>query len=293
MSAPVLVTGGAGSVGRRLVEMFAAAGQPVSVFDLPAMDFSGLEGRDGVQVFRGDITDAQDVRNAARTASAVVHLAAILPPNSERDRDLTIRVNVDGTKRVVEALEEANPDAMLVFTSSVSTYGDTAGEHSPIRVGHPQQAIDIYADSKIAGERVLRESKLLNTVVLRIAGIAVPAFLEPPDPGPSWKNSGWRWSIATTWSTRFSTRLARRRLPARCCTSAGGATWQLRGRDYARDFYEFMGAPARRRRTGDARWMDWYDTEESQRILKYQSRSYERYSDQMRAIVQAMMEESP
>jgi len=294
VSAPVLVTGGAGSVGRRLVEMFAAAGQPVNVFDLPAMDFSGLEGRDGVQVFRGDITDAQDVRNAARTASAVIHLAAILPPNSERDRDLTFRVNVDGTRRVVEALEEANPDAMLVFTSSVSTYGDTAGEYPPIRVGHPRQAIDIYADSKIAGERVLMESKLMNTVVLRIAGIAVPAFLEPPDPWPFMEEQRvemvHRDDVVDAIFNAARTPAA----AGKVLHVAGGATWQLRGRDYARDFYDFMGAPSEEATYRETPgWMDWYDTDESQRILKYQSRSYERYSDQMRAIVQAMIEESP
>ena len=292
MSGPFLVTAGAGSVGRRLVEMFVAAGQPVSVFDLPAMGFSGLEGHDGVQVFRGDITNALDVRNATRTAPSVVHLAALLPPNSERDRALTFPVNVDGTKRLVEALEAANPDAMLVFTSSISTYGDTTDEEPPVRVGHSQQAIDIYAASKIAGEEVLRESALGNTVVLRIAGIAVPAFLEPPDPWPFMKEQRvemvHRDDVVDALFNASHTPEA----AGKVLHIAGGATWQLLGRDYARDFYEFMGALAEEatyRKTPG--WMDW-DNEESQRILKYQSRSYEHYSDEMRAMVRAMMAES-
>ena len=293
MSGPVLVTGGAGSVGRRLVEMFVAAGQPISVFDLPAMDFTGLDGRDGVQVFRGDITNAQDVRNATQAASAVVHLAALLPPNSERDRDLTFRVNVGGTERVVEALEEVNPDAMLVFTSSISTYGHTAGEEPPIRVGHPQHAIDVYAESKIAGEEVLRGSALRNTVVLRIAGIAVPAFLEPPDPWPFMEDQRVEMVHRDDVVDALYNAARAPEAAGKVLHIAGGATWQLHGRDYVRDFYEFMGAPAEdatyRETPG---WMDWYDTEESQRILKYQGRSYEHYSDQMRAIVQAMMAES-
>ena len=37
-------------------------------------------------------------------------------------------------------------------------------------------------------------------------------------------------------------------------------------------------------------WMDWYDTEESQRILGYQNRSYQHYIGEMRGIIQAMME---
>jgi nucleoside-diphosphate-sugar epimerase len=270
--------------------MFVAAGQPVNVFDLPAMDFSGLEGRDGVQIFKGDVTDSRDVRIATRTASAVVHLAALLPPNSERDRDLTFRVNVDGTRRVVEALVESNPDAMLVFTSSISTYGDTADEEPPIRVGHPQRAIDIYADSKIAGETVLRESGLKNTVVLRIAGIAVPAFLEPPDPWPFMEEQRVEMVHRDDVVDALFNAARTPEAAGKVLHIAGGDTWQLRGRNYACDFYDFMGAPAEEATyMGTPGWMDWYDTEESNRILKYQSRSYEHYSDQMRALVQAMM----
>ena len=42
MSEPVLITGGAGSVGRQLAGMFLAEGRPVRIFDLPFMDFSGF-----------------------------------------------------------------------------------------------------------------------------------------------------------------------------------------------------------------------------------------------------------
>ena len=184
MSGPVLITGGAGSVGRQLVEMFADAGDEVRVFDLPSMDFSGLEGRPGIEIVRGDITDAGGVRDAVAGADSVLHLAALLPPNSERNRDLTFRVNVDGTRNVIAAMEAVNPDARLVFTSSISTYGDTSSDPPPVGVNHSQSAIDIYADSKIEGEKLIAASLLENTVALRIAGIAVPAFLEPPVPWP-------------------------------------------------------------------------------------------------------------
>ena len=184
VSGPVLITGGAGSVGRQLVEMFAESGRAVRIFDLPMMDFSGLEGREGIEIVRGDITDADGVRSAVAEADAVLHLAALLPPNSERNRDLTFRVNVGGTQNIIAAMESENPGARLVFTSSISTYGDTSTEEPPVRVGHSQSAIDIYADSKIEGEKLIRDSSLDNTVVLRIAGISVPAFLEPPNPWP-------------------------------------------------------------------------------------------------------------
>ena len=69
----VLITGGAGSVGRQLVDMFVEAGRAVRVFDLPMMDFSELEDRDGIEIIQGDITDASGVRAAVEGVDAVVH----------------------------------------------------------------------------------------------------------------------------------------------------------------------------------------------------------------------------
>src|SRR5437879_13701524 len=56
MSGPILITGGAGSVGRSLVARCRADGHTVRVFDLPVCDFTGLEGEPGIEVVRGDIT---------------------------------------------------------------------------------------------------------------------------------------------------------------------------------------------------------------------------------------------
>ena len=183
MSGAVLVTGGAGSVGRMLVEKLVADGQPVRIFDLPFMDFDGLEDRDGIEIVKGDITDAAQVADALKGVNSVVHLAALLPPNSERDRDRTFGVNVGGTENIIKAMEAGAQDATLIFTSSISTYGNTMDEKPPVRVSHSQSAIDIYADSKIVGERMVRESSL-NWIAMRIAGIMVPAFMEPPNPWP-------------------------------------------------------------------------------------------------------------
>ncbi len=292
MSGPVLITGGAGSVGRQLVEMFSEAGSAIRIFDLPMMDFSGLEDRDGIEIARGDITDADGVRNAVEGADAVLHLAALLPPNSERSRDITFRVNVGGTQNIITAMEQVNPDARLVFTSSISTYGDTSVEEPPIRTSHSQSAIDIYADSKIEGEKLIRESSLKNTIVLRIAGIAVPAFLEPPDPWPFMEDQRvemvHRDDVADALFASASTPDAGDRV----FNIGGGPTWQLFGRDYVKDFFDVMGAPVEMATYRDSPgWMDWYDTAESQSVLRYQNRSYQHYIGEMQAIIQAMMEE--
>ena len=64
MSEPVLVTGGAGSVGRQVVARIRREGRAVRVFDLPNMDYTGLEGAEGIEVVRGDITQEASVGRA-------------------------------------------------------------------------------------------------------------------------------------------------------------------------------------------------------------------------------------
>ena len=291
MSGAVLVTGGAGSVGRMLVEKLVADGQPVRIFDLPFMDFDGLEDRDSIEIVKGDITDAAQVADALKGVNSVVHLAALLPPNSERDRDRTFGVNVGGTENIIKAMEAGAQDATLIFTSSISTYGNTMDEKPPVRVDHPQSAIDIYADSKIVGERMVRESSL-NWIAMRIAGIMVPAFMEPPSPWPFVAEQRVEMVHRDDVVDALFASVGAPEAANKVLNIAGGSTWQMHGEDYARDFYGFMGAPFEdvdyRESPG---WVDWYDTEESQCLLQYQNRSYQHYSDEMHAIVEALMAE--
>ena len=291
MSEPVLITGGAGSVGRQLAGMFLAEGRPVRIFDLPFMDFSGLEDEPNVEIVKGDITDKESVYEAVRNVGGILHLAALLPPASERDRDKTFAVNVEGTRNIVEALKSHGSKATLVFTSSISTYGDTSKESDPIKITQPQNAIDIYAESKIAGEKVLIGSGV-NFVILRIASIAVPAFLEPPEPWPFTSDQRVEMVHRDDVADAIKSSVGTAEAVGNVFNIAGGSTWRLAGKNYVEDFFNFMGAPVEmavyREEPG---WNDWYDTVESQKILNYQNRSYDFYSGEMKAIVEEMMAE--
>jgi len=291
LNEPVLITGGAGSVGRQLAGMFLAEGRPVRIFDLPFMDFSGLEDEPNVEIVKGDITDKESVSEAVRNVGGILHLAALLPPTSERDRDKTFAVNVEGTRNITEALKSHGSKATLVFTSSISTYGDTSKESDPIKITQPQDAIDIYAESKIAGEKILVGSGV-NFVILRIASIAVPAFLEPPEPWPFSSDQRVEMVHRDDVADAIKSSVDTPEAVGNVFNIAGGSTWRLAGKDYVEDFFNFMGAPVEmavyREEPG---WNDWYDTVESQNILNYQNRSYDFYSGEMKAIVEEMMAE--
>jgi nucleoside-diphosphate-sugar epimerase len=289
MSGPVLITGGAGSVGRILVSQLRQDERTVRVFDLPSMNYVGLEGVNGIEVIKGDITDADTVRRAVDGVEAMIHLAAILPPASERDRAKTFAVNVDGTIHLVHALESLAPQATLVFSSSVSTYGDTTQEPPPVRVNHAQCAIDVYAESKILGEQVLRESRV-SWVILRIAGIAVPAFQEPPAVWPFMQDQRvelvHRDDVVTAIYHAATTPAARSRI----FNIAGGATWQVTGGEYVSRLYDLLGvSPEEATFRASPGWVDWYDTQESQQLLCYQNTPYGTFLAQIEAEIARLM----
>ena len=290
MKNPILITGGAGSVGRQLASMFLEEGRRVRIFDLPFMDFTGLDEDPNVEVYKGDITDPKSVSKAAEGISGVLHLAAILPPNSEKDKEFTFKVNVDGTNNIVEAIKDSSPDATIVFTSSISTYGDTSAEDDPITIEQSQNAIDVYAESKIAGEKLLKESGA-NFVILRIASIAVPEFLEPPEPWPFTSEQRVEMIHRDDVADAIKNSVDSKEAVGKVFNIAGGDSWRLRGKNYVEDFFQVMGAPVEMATYRDSTgWNDWYDTTESQRILSYQNRSYSYYSDQMKKIIRDMME---
>jgi len=286
----VLVTGGAGSLGRCVAQRLCREGYTVRVFDLPSMDFTGLEEDGDFEILRGDITRSAAVQQSVEGVSAVIHLAALLPPASERRHELTFAVNVEGTLRMAKALKKANPDAPLVFSSSVSTYGDTTGGKLPITVDHSQQALDIYAESKIAAERSLRES-CPNAVILRISGISVPSVQSPPEVWPFMADQRIEFVHRDDVVTALCNAAMMREAKGSVFNIAGGATWRTRGKNYVKDYYDLLGVPIEEARFQERPgWCDWYDTKESQRILRYQSTSYQVYLGQIRDEIEKMMQ---
>jgi nucleoside-diphosphate-sugar epimerase len=286
----VLITGGAGSVGREVALLLAARGHRVRVYDLAGCDFSPLEGSAGVEIVRGDITDRDAVQEAAGGVDVALHLAALLPPNSERSRKATMAVNVQGTAHLIAALERASPDARLVFSSSVCVYGDASARQPPVRVSAPLHASDLYAESKIEAERLVRTGPLPYTV-LRISGISVPAFLAPPPV----------WPFQADQRIEFVCRDDVVQALAACVSEApsdavfniaGGPTWRMLGRQYVARFNEVMGLPPEEGQYSERPgYFDWYDTGASQAALGYQQTSFQRFLERLdRAIEDALGE---
>ena len=295
MSRSALVTGGAGSMGKLAVKRLLELGFSVRVFDLPGLDYSDFAETPGVTVFEGDITRPDSIGPAVDGVTVVVHLAALLPPVSERDRDFTFAVNVGGCQTVAEAVAERSKGAALVLSSSVSTYGDTIADDSPVTTAHIQTPIDIYGESKVAAETVCRNI-YPDTTILRISGVSVPAFSEPPEVWPFMEDQRiefiHRDDAVTAVCASAASAAVSGSARGRTYNIAGGKSWRMTGKKYVADYFDLLGVPVEEAQfQTEPGWCDWYSTDESEKDLAYQNTGYDSYLKQIEKEVEDLLAE--
>ncbi len=276
-----LVTGGAGRLGRDLLDLIASRGDSAVAFDLPQVSWEAIDGMPGVEALPGDITDPEQVARACRGVDAVFHLAALLPPRSEADRGLTMRVNVEGTRNVAEAMS-LGTRAPVVFASSISTYGVTADEEPPIGEDHPQRGHDSYSESKIEAERILRDSRVPH-VILRIAPISVVDLIELPETIPYRGDQRVEFVFVEDAAKALISAFEMDEARWQAYNIAGGPSWRMTGSEYIERFYGALGVEVEPTFSKDYTAVDWYDTSRG-RFLGYQRLSFNGLLERLRVL---------
>ncbi len=116
----VLLTGGTGFLGKNVARALAAAGHELRVLARGSSNLAGLP--EGIDVARGDVTDADSLKRAAEGCGALVHMAAMVKMWAP-DRRSFDQVNLGGFRNALAAAKGAG--ARLVYTSSFIAVGPT------------------------------------------------------------------------------------------------------------------------------------------------------------------------
>ncbi len=160
----VLITGGGGFLGHRLAQAIAARGslagpdgRPRAVNAIRLLDTAfpaGAESR--FDCVAGDLSAPGVIERALdRDTGAVFHLAAVVSGGAEADFDLGMRVNLDGTRALLEACRRLDAPPRFVFASSVAAFG---GDLPPVlddtTTPNPQTS---YGMQKVVGEYLVTE----------------------------------------------------------------------------------------------------------------------------------------
>ena len=150
------VTGGTGFIGGGLVRRLLKAGHEVRALVRPDADTQQLDGL-AVERVAGDLRDAESLHRGVAGCDWVFHVAALYSYWGHPWEDFYI-INVEGTRRVLEAARDANVER-VVYTSSIAVLG-LPRDGSPGTEETPSTLADMighYKRSKFLAEEVARD----------------------------------------------------------------------------------------------------------------------------------------
>ncbi|WP_437632073.1 NAD-dependent epimerase/dehydratase family protein [Sorangium sp. So ce854] len=162
----VLVTGASGFLGSHVAEQLVQEGHDVVALVRRSSSTKFLSSLRGVELAYGAIEDAESVRRAVVDAGvdAIVHSAGLV---KARDEAEFFRVNVGGTRNMLDAAKAAPSLKRFVFVSSLAAIGPSL-DGRPVAPDARPAPVTRYGRSKLEAERlVLAEKDALPVVVLR------------------------------------------------------------------------------------------------------------------------------
>ena len=148
----IMVTGGSGFIGPRIISKLIGLGEKVLCFDLHELSCITQPGQELVHFYKGDVTRLSDLLEAVKTyeINRIVHLAALLPPTSEDRPHLGMTVNIQGTNNVFETARLVGIKR-VVYASSIAAYGDQIMGHS-FTEDDPVKPINNYGMTKASND---------------------------------------------------------------------------------------------------------------------------------------------
>jgi len=290
----VLLTGAFGNIGVSTLEALLEQGHAVTCFDVKTRANAKRARRfkNRVKVVWGDLRNPEDVAQAVRGHDVVVHLAFVIPTYSvtgvgcEERPDWAWEINVGGTRHVIEALQALPEPPRLIFASSLHVYGRTQENPPPRTVADPVQATDHYTRHKIACERMVKASGLEWTILRFAAALPLSLRLDvglfdvPLDNRMEFVHTR---DVGVAVANAVSSE----EVWGKILLIGGGPRCQLRFREIATRLLDAMGIgmlPEEAFTTVQFA-TDWMDTTESQEILRYQTRGFSDYTEEMASLL--------
>lgn len=178
----VLLTGAGGNIGLETLRQLMEKGK----YDVTAIDLPSKRNKkrlkpflDKADIRYGSINDKDFIEDAIKDCDAVIHLAAVIPPLADREPELTRQVNFFGTQTIIEAIRKVEPKCFLLYSSSVSVYGDRVKDPY-IKVMDPLNPSqgDYYAITKIATEEMIQNADIAYSI-FRLTGIMGRPDIDP------------------------------------------------------------------------------------------------------------------
>ena len=170
----VLVTGASGFIGSHLVESLVSEGNDVISFVKNGGEISNLENVI-TKIVYGDLRDMDSIVEAVKGVDQVYHLAAIPNLQGSMTRANYYDINVEGTRKVLDACISENVK-QIIYVSSLEAVG-ASSDGNPVNEETKPQPNNIYGESKLEAERIAKEYRnkyKINIVIVRLPMVYGP-----------------------------------------------------------------------------------------------------------------------
>lgn len=169
----ILITGGTGFIGARIARKLVDRGEEVVCFDSAPPRAGLLPYLDRVKVYRGDVTQIPHLLEAVERhrVHKIIHLAALLPPDSEDRPHFGMYVNIQGTNNVFEAARWTGV-RRVVYASSIAVYGaqEAFGDRAASE-NDPPNPVNVYGMTKAAND--FAAAKYIDLYGLDLRGVRI------------------------------------------------------------------------------------------------------------------------
>lgn len=151
----LVITGASGFIGLHLIKKAVLLGQKVIVVDKAPPP--GIPKKTPYRFIRCDLSRKGSLSRllAIKEKINLIHLAACVPhvPSNEKSlKEVIFKINVDGTRHLLEVL--SGKLNKVCYVSTLEVYG--APVYTPINETHPTRPLTLYGESKLLAEKVVR-----------------------------------------------------------------------------------------------------------------------------------------
>ena len=170
----ILVLGGAGFLGRNLVEALIQGDWKVRVFDRPgSFPLNNISNHQRIECYEGDFTNTAQVEEALEDCDIVFHLISTTLPKTSNDNPVyDIESNVVASVRMMEASERCGIRKIIYISSGGTVYG--VPNTTPIPEAHSTDPICAYGIGKLMIEKYLKLFHVNSGIDYSILRLANP-----------------------------------------------------------------------------------------------------------------------
>ncbi len=168
----ILITGGAGFIGRTLQEKISELDNKIILLDKKESFLVESESESYIQA---DVCDQEKMQSVFTEYQfdGVIHLAAVSRViEAQNNPQECERTNLGGIYSLLKAIEKTRSKPWLIFGSSREVYGEA--KNLPVTENAQKMAVNIYGETKIKGETLFLEfskKSNLNCAIIRFSNV--------------------------------------------------------------------------------------------------------------------------